>query len=247
MVSPTTDTGHLVGGRGVIGHDSPDAAAVATVVTPTDRVRWGPIVAGLFCALSVLTLLGVLGLAVGFTAYDAEDRMRNFGIGAGIWAAVSALLAFFVGGMVAARTAAVRGKNNALFQGSMVWVVAVPLLFYVLSGAIGSGARAAGAMANTAVQAGSAAANTNLGQQAQGQAQAQAPSADQVKAQAQQTLDQAKQSATPEKVEQVSQSAAKGAWGTLASLVLGLAAAAVGGLVGAREIGQRNRHVVTPA
>jgi hypothetical protein len=247
MVSPTLESGHALGGRGMVGHDAPDAAAVATVVTPTDRVRWGPIIAGLFCALSALTLLGVLGLAVGFTAYDAEDRLRNFGIGAGIWAAASALIAFFVGGMISAKTAAVRGRGNALFQGSMVWVVAVPLVFYAMGSAVGSGARAVGAAANTAVQAGGAAANTNAGQQAQSQAQAQMPSADQVKAQAQQTVDQLRQNATPENAEQATKSAAKGAWGTLLSLVLGLAAAAVGGLVGARAIGTRNHPVAVPA
>src|SRR5688500_14685733 len=129
----------------------PDRVTAAAVnVTPTDRVRWGPIIAGLFTALSVLALLGTLGLAIGFSSYDANDRLRNFGIGAGVWGAISALLAFFLGGMIDARTAAVAGRNNGALQGAMVWVVAIPLLIYAVSGLVGSAARTAASTADRA-------------------------------------------------------------------------------------------------
>ena len=104
-----------------IGYTAQPRVDIDTTVvnTPTDRVRWGPILAGLFAAMSVLIVLSVLGLAVGLSNVDAGDRPANFGIGAGIWGAVSALLAFFFGGWMAARTSAVRVGNGAL-QGSMV-------------------------------------------------------------------------------------------------------------------------------
>src|SRR4051794_29272532 len=187
MVSPTTEPGQ-VAGRGVAAYDAPDASASATVITPTDRVRWGPIVAGLFCSLATLALLSVLGLAIGFTAYDADDRLRSFGIGAGIWAAISALIAFFVGGMISARTSAMSGRDNGMLQGAMVWVVAIPLLAYLLTGLVGTAARTTNAALNTAAQAGNLAANTAAGQQAQTQ-----PSLEQAKAEGQQMLDRAKQ------------------------------------------------------
>src|SRR4051794_33559805 len=175
MVSPTTEPGQ-VAGRGVAAYDAPDASASATVITPTDRVRWGPIVAGLFCSLATLALLSVLGLAVGFTSYDADDRLKSFGIGAGIWAAISALIAFFVGGMISARTSAFNGKDNGMLQGAMVWVIAVPLLAYMMAGLVGGAARATNAVANTAAQTGTAVSNTNPGQDAA--SQVQTPSAD---------------------------------------------------------------------
>jgi hypothetical protein len=164
----------------------------------------------------------VLGLALGASSYDADDRLRSFGIGAGIWAAVSALIAFFVGGMLSARTAALRGKENGMLQGAMVWMVAVPLLAYMMSGLVGTAARATNSAVNTAAMVSNA---TNTGGQTA--TAAQAPTADQVKAQAQQL-------ATPENAEAVRSATAKAAWGTLLSLVLGLAAAAAGGMVGVR-------------
>ncbi|MEZ0266637.1 MAG: hypothetical protein ACAI43_18055, partial [Phycisphaerae bacterium] len=96
---------------------SPNVNVAAVAASPTDRVRWGPIIAGLFAALSTLAVLGVLGIAVGASAYDPGDSARNFGIGAGIWGAVSALLAFFIGGWLAARAAAVKGTSNGVLNG----------------------------------------------------------------------------------------------------------------------------------
>jgi hypothetical protein len=231
-------------------------SAAAVNVTPTDRVRWGPIIAGLFTALSVLALLGVLGLAVGFSSYDAGDRMRNFGIGAGVWGAVSALLAFFLGGMIAARTAAVAGRNNGALQGAMVWVVAIPLLLYAVSSLLGTAARTTTAAADRAAdlslrsaevgaQAAQAAATADP-DQAQ-TASARIPSADDAKNAATGAAEQARQRvqqvATPENAERASEGAAKGAWGTLVSMVLGLAAATVGGLLGSRDRSHRREAV----
>ncbi|MGN6625952.1 MAG: hypothetical protein ACTHLN_04975, partial [Tepidisphaeraceae bacterium] len=71
-----------------------------------DRVRWGPVIAGLFVALATLVVLATLGVAVGFSSADQNSSASSFGIGAGIWGAATALIAFFVGGMVAARSAA---------------------------------------------------------------------------------------------------------------------------------------------
>ena len=58
-----------------------------------DLVRWGPVIAGLFAALATLASLTVLGLAIGLSSYTAGDQASSFGIGAGIWGAISALIA----------------------------------------------------------------------------------------------------------------------------------------------------------
>ncbi len=245
MSDRITDTG---AGHGAVGYASPQTAASATVMTPTDRVRWGPIIAGLFTALSTLALLGVLGLAVGFSSYDAQDRLRNFGIGAGVWGAISALAAFFIGGLVAARTAAVAGRNNGAWQGAMVWVVAIPMLLYLLTSIVGSAARttasAAGQAAQTTATAGAAAADAanaaaDADPDAAQQASAKLPSGQEMQSAAQdaaqQVRDKVSQVATPQNAEAASEDAAKGAWGTLISMVLGLVAATVGGLLGARD------------
>jgi hypothetical protein len=220
------------------------------VATPTDRVRWGPIIAGLFAALSTLAVLSVLGLAIGASAFEPGDSASSFGIGAGIWGAISALLAFGVGGWTAARTAALGGRVNGLLNGTMVWVVAIPLLLYLLSSGIGSLLGTAGRAASTAAQvaapaAGQAAnkAANNPALQATVQAGAQnAQAAVQATAQAvqQQLANPANQAAAADAVK-------KGAWGTLASLLLGLAAAALGGSLGARKHDDRRTLVSSTA
>jgi hypothetical protein len=199
------------------------------VTTPTDRVRWGPIMAGLFTALSTLALLSVLGLAIGASSFDPGDQGRNFGIGAGIWGALSALLAFGLGGWMAARTAAVRGQRNGMLNGTMVWVVAIPLLLYLLSSGIGSLLNTAGRVAGTAATvaapvAGQAANNPAVQAGAQDGAAAAQATAQALQAQA---ADPANQEAAADAIK-------TGAWGTLASMLLGLGAASLGGYLGAR-------------
>lgn len=198
------------------------------VTRAIDRVRWGPILAGLFAALSALALLGVLGMAVGLTAYDPGDPGRNFGIGAGIWGAISALLAFFIGGWLAARSAAVRGHHNGLLNGAMVWAVAIPLLIYLIAGGVT-------AIANTATNAAGVAANAASSSQQAGNAvdRVVAMSVNDPRANAAaQQQDPAAQQRTR---DEALRTARRSAWGTLVSLCLGLAAAAAGGWVGARE------------
>ncbi len=212
------------------------------VVTPTDRVRWGPIIAGLFAALSTLAVMSVLGLAIGASAFDPGDQAVNFGIGAGIWGAISALLAFLVGGFTAARTAAVGGRNNGLLNGTMVWVVAIPLLLFALTSGIGSllgtagraaatgaqvAAPAAGQLAdNAGAQASAAAAASGAAQAAQGVASAAAVAA-----------------ADPANQEAAADTVRTGAWGALATLLLSLGAAALGGTIGARRVDERRAVV----
>jgi hypothetical protein len=124
---------------------SPSASAGTTprvdvdtaVVTPTDQVRWPAILAGLFTFFATLIVLTVLGIAIGLSTYDANNP-NSFGIGAGIWGAVSALIAFLLGGFIAGRTAAVQGKDMGVLNGAMVWIVAIPLMIYMLGGSLGS-------------------------------------------------------------------------------------------------------------
>ncbi len=71
-----------------------------------DLVRWGPVIAGIFAALATLVTLTILGIAIGSATYEAGDNLGDIGLGAGIWGAISVLISFFVGGLLAARTAA---------------------------------------------------------------------------------------------------------------------------------------------
>lgn len=202
-----------------------------TVVTPVDRVRWGPILAGLFASLTTLVVLGVLGLAIGLSSYDAGDPLRTFGLGAGIWSAISTILAFLVGGWLAARTAATPGHSNGVLNGAMVWVVAIPLMVYLLSSGLGALLNTAGNVAATGAAAIAPAA-------AEVAADASAPAAEATAqdagAAAQATVAALGEQA-PQAMENASETASSAAWSTLIALLLGLGAAALGGRLGARH------------
>ncbi len=192
-------------------------------VTPIDRIRWGPIIAGIFAALSTLALLSLLGLAIGASNVDTGSRARDYGIGAGIWGGLSVLVAFLVGGWLAARTAAVRGEHEGLLHGAMVWAVAIPLLLYLLTSGVSS---LVGTAATTSAQVAGAAAGQAANNPAV-QATAQAGAAG-VQATAQALTN-------PQNVTRVAGTTAKAAWGTLGSLLLGLGAASLGGYFGSRR------------
>jgi hypothetical protein len=193
-----------------------DVVDVVEPSRPMDRVRWGAVLAGLVTALSTLVLLSVLGLAIGLTTFETGDQLSNFGMGAGIWGAISTIVAFVLGGWVAARSAAVRGRSNALLNGAMVWAVAIPLIMYLLGSGVGS-------MMNMATDAAAASA-TALTEAAPADTNA---AANAVQEQAQQV--------DPATVNDAAQNAGEAAWGTLVALLLGLAAAVGGGLMGERK------------
>jgi hypothetical protein len=231
-----------------------DPAATLNVTTavgvPTDRVRWGPIIAGLFAAISTLAVLAVLGAAVAGTAYDPGDSARAFGIGAGIWGAISALIAFFVGGWLSGRSAAARGHGASTLNGAMVWVTTIPLMMIVGAMVAGNAASAVGQAVQTATQATATAANgaavatsnrPDLADQARTASAKVGDAAQQAKDQAQQAVQKATR---PENQEKAADATAKGAWGTLIAMLLGLAAAAIGGYLGGGAHNRR-RDVVT--
>lgn len=208
-----------------------------TADAPKDLIRWGPILGGLFAALATLITLAVLGIAIGLSSFDANNITGSFGIGAGIWGALSALIAFLVGGWVAGKAAAFSGSTSGIMNGAMVWFVAIPMLVYLLAGGIGALARTAGGVASTAVQAGAAAAS-GAGAAAANDPSLQATAAAGAQgaaAAAQATAQAAINSVTPQDVNNVAGNAANGAWGTLLSLGLTAAAAIGGGWLGTRR------------
>jgi MFS family permease len=155
-------------------------------------------------------------MAIGLSAYDVGEDGRGFRLGAGIWSAVSAIVAFFIGGWLAGRSSAFRDRRHAVLNGAMVWAVAIPLVMILLSGGaamIGSGLTA----------------NPNVSSRVD---QPQAMAYD---GEAQPAGARLGEALSPQLVQRTTDSASAAAWWTLVSLLLGLAAAALGGSLGARD------------
>lgn len=165
-----------------------------------NRVQWGPIIAGSLAALGALLLLTVLGIAIGSSAIEPGADVTDWGTGAGIWGGISALASLFIGGWVAAKTAAVDGPFAGLMNGLMAALATIVALLVAaslgLDNALGF---LGGNLSNLA----------NFTQDATANGQVTT-------------------NGTFNDIE-------KGAWGTLIALLLGLGAAALGGLLGHHE------------
>ena len=172
------------------------------VMPVRNRVQWGPIIAGVLTSIATLLILSVLGLAIGASVFEPRDAGESIGTGAAIWGALSAIVAFFLGGWVAAKTAAVGGPGSGMINGLMVGATILALLLWLVGSGIAS---IVGAIGSNIVDI------ANLAQDQGQTAQQQAQTAD-----------------TQEAFENVRDSA----WGTLAGLLLPLIAAAVGGYLG---------------
>lgn len=177
-----------------------------------NRVQFGPIVAGVLTAIATLLVLTVLGLAIGSSALEPRDSGQAIGTAAAIWGIASALIAFFVGGWVAAKTAAVAGAGSGLINGLMVGAAILVIILWLtgsgVSAIVGTiGSNIGDITTLVEQQAGST-------EQAQADAEAQAASVD---------------------PNQAFNTVKDAAWGTLAGLILPLAAAGAGGFVGHNE------------
>lgn len=121
--------------------------AVAVAGVPV-KLSWGAIFGGTFVALGVWVLLYTLGMAVGLSAVDTEEglgRILTPGIGTGLWSLITPLVALFVGGLVASRTAGIMDKMGGAIHGAVIWglttVLAVVLVAWGLNALVSTALR----------------------------------------------------------------------------------------------------------
>ena len=179
---------------------------------PTDRVRWGPIWAGLLAAFFSLLVLSLLGLAIGASTVNAGQAVsgggtQNAGQYSAIWAGISLILSFLIGGYFAGRTAAVHERGWAGINGGLVFLLALPILLWLASQGLGAIIGNAGNIAGGL--------GVNLGQISN-------------------SATGAARNITPQQAQQAADTAKNTAWATLIGLILGYAAAVLGGVLGAR-------------
>lgn len=113
---------------------------VAVAPERHDGVRWGPIWAGLLTALTLFLLLELLFYAFGWLNLDPGQNEP--GSSRGLVTGILALIAFFVGGLIAGATALWKGLFSGLLHGFLVWALGVvafiALTFFGASALLGS-------------------------------------------------------------------------------------------------------------
>lgn len=121
------------------------------------RISWGAIIAGTVAALAVQLLLTLLGVSIGAWAIDpaaGSEGMEGIGLGAGIWALVSFIIALFCGGWIAGRMSGLGSKLDGLLEGFLVWGAVTVLTFTLLTTTIGGILGGAAGLAGNALAAG---------------------------------------------------------------------------------------------
>ncbi|XGV98569.1 MAG: hypothetical protein ACAF41_06455 [Leptolyngbya sp. BL-A-14] len=179
-----------------------------------DRVRWGPIIAGLVVALSTQLVLSALGAAIGLTTLSGSGAPRTdaggIGSAVGIWAIISLLISLFLGGWTTTRACGPMNRSTGLLNGAILWATTLAISAWLLSngvsGAFGIAASNAGEVINQAQQSGAGIPNP-----------ANTPGVT-----AQQTRD-------------IAGNAAKVGWSFAIGSLLGLAASLIGASIGTRS------------
>jgi hypothetical protein len=110
------------------------------------RVQWGPVIAGVLCAIACHIVLGLFGAAFGFAASPTDSKA--IGIGAGIWGLVTPFAASLIGAWVAVRLAAEREEAGAMLHGALVWSIGLIAGAVFLAGVLSWGATALGTAAS---------------------------------------------------------------------------------------------------
>jgi hypothetical protein len=131
-VSPTR-----AAGSAVPGETGAEVIQTAEVITPEDRVRWGPVWAGLLTTLTVFLLLELLAYGLGLLTSNSDGTVAASGAAPWI-TGVLGLIAFFVGGYLAEWSAAARGGGSGLLNGFIVWALATSLILVLSILGLGS-------------------------------------------------------------------------------------------------------------
>jgi hypothetical protein len=177
-------------------------------------VAWGPIWAGVVCAVGVQVILLLLGTAIGLSVVQARagDVPNAMDVAAGIWWVLSSLVALFIGGWVAGFLAMPRSLQHGALHGFLLWCTVTALSAALLATAggvlLGGGL---GVMGNTVAE-------NNISVQQRG---------DRVDV-------RGRGEDLGVSAERAAESSAGVAWWTFAVLVLSAGAAAAGGALGQR-------------
>jgi hypothetical protein len=97
---------------------------VASSLPARPPISWGAIFAGVVFVLAISWLLYLLGAALGLTVVgpaEVPEAGEELGWSAAIWILVTSLIAFFLGGLFAARIAGIIDKTEGMLHGLAVW------------------------------------------------------------------------------------------------------------------------------
>ena len=106
-----------------------------------NKVSWGAVLAGVVTGLVAQLVLNMIGIGIGASTLDPmtgdNPAVSSFSIGAGIWWALSGIVAAFIGGYVASRLSGQPKASTGGWHGLTTWAMTTLVIFYLLSTAVG--------------------------------------------------------------------------------------------------------------
>jgi len=92
------------------------------------RLDWSALFGGTLLGWGLMLVLALVAMAVGLAVVDPfVARPAASNVGAAIWAAVSAIVASFIGGFAVVRLAGDRRRNESLLHGALSWSISMLL------------------------------------------------------------------------------------------------------------------------
>ncbi len=107
-----------------------------------NNVSWGGVLAGVVAGLVTQLILNLIGIGIGASTLNPttgdNPSASGFSIGAGLWWALSGIIAAFVGGYIASRLSGRPKASTGGWHGLTSWALTTLVVFYLLSTAVGS-------------------------------------------------------------------------------------------------------------
>jgi hypothetical protein len=123
-------------------HLSPVTPAEDARTILINQISWGAVFAGVVIALTLQLLLNLLGVGIGLATIDPSAANnpdpKTFSIGAGVWWAISGIVAALIGGYAAGRLSGRPKESTTGWHGLIAWAGTTLVVFYLLSTALGA-------------------------------------------------------------------------------------------------------------
>ncbi len=189
-----------------------ETAVAGRVAEYHDRVRWGPIISGLLVSLATqLILSAIIGaIAAGTVEGSAAPRTiaPNTAGNASLWSTIALLISLFTGGWVTARACGPMNRNTALLNGAILWATTLAVSSWLFASGVSGAFGVAASNAGEVIN--------------QVQQQGTAPNVPQTNVTAQQA-------------REIAANIRSGLWWFVFGSLLGLVAAMMGAVAGARS------------
>jgi len=132
--------------------------------TPRSLVRWGAVFAGLAALMGASWLMFLLGSALGVGLADATNEASKLGFGVTVWLVLTALGAYFFGGLVVGRLTGTLDTHAGMWHGVILWGFATAVMLVLgwlgITGMVAAGASLTRGVAEVGGQVAAATAQT---------------------------------------------------------------------------------------